>query len=590
MKTLIVALNSKYIHSSLAPWYLKASCGEEPGEITIKEFTINDSIDSILSDIYRGKADLVAFSCYIWNIDIVLKIAENLKKICPGIKVALGGPEVSFDSVQILERYTFIDYVIIGEGESVFKHLLIAEKFDKRDGLYGIKGLTARINGKVYSNTEYQMINDLDSIPSPYTSEMIFSLNKRIVYYESSRGCPFSCTYCLSSTFDGVRYFSMDRVEEDLNRLIEAGVAQIKFVDRTFNCNRNRAKQIFKFIIQKSRSGIKTNFHFEVAADLFDDEMIEILKNAPEGLIQFEIGVQTTNEETFEVINRKTNLVKLFENTNRLKMLGNIHIHMDLIAGLPGEGMNSFKNSFNEAYSIKPHQLQLGFLKLLKGSSIRERAGEYDYIFKEYAPYEILSNKYIGFNEILSLKELEEMVERYYNSGRFIHILEYIMNRLFMSAFEFYEHLSAYYRTKGFMNKPPSSRTLYSILYDFLKDIAPDRKGFINEILKLDFLSSDNSNNLPEGIEREVMQGFKEWCFDFLKSEQNISLYLPDFKGVPPKQIYKSVHFEIFSKDVLSELGISDLNRGKYVVLFNYSRRSRVTGLYEFKPIMESYL
>ena len=592
MKTLIIALNSKYIHSALAPRYLKASCGNECGDIDILELTINDSLDSILASIYREKADSVAFSCYIWNIAYVLKLAEDLKKVSPATKIILGGPEVSFDAVKVMEGSLFIDYIISGEGENVFK-LLLKHLFDGSVKIGDICGLTYRNEGAVLSGEPCPLIENLDSIPSPYSDEMLASLGGRIVYFESSRGCPFSCSYCISSTFEGVRYFSMDRVKRDLLKLIEAGVKQVKFVDRTFNANRERAKEIIKFVIENAA---EINFHFEAAGDLFDDEMLQILSTAPEGLIQFEIGIQTTNEKTLEMINRRTSIDKVFNNVRRLNAPENINIHLDLIAGLPGEDYDSFKESFNDVYLLKPHQLQLGFLKMLKGSKIRREIGLHGYEFRDYAPYEVLCNKYMSFDEMLELKGIEEIVERYYNSGRFANSLEFIINNFYGSAFEFYYEFLQFNKRMRYLERPLSSRELYAVLMKFLKEWAPESKlGLLKDLLKLDFLSCDSSNNLPEGIDRSLQPGFKERCFDFLKSETNICTYLKGFAGVPAKEIFKRVHFEIFNYDVAQQVvsqniviqknNCIDFKEAETVVLFNYSLRNKVTGLFNYEKL-----
>ncbi|HHW48406.1 MAG TPA: B12-binding domain-containing radical SAM protein, partial [Clostridiaceae bacterium] len=393
MRTVLVALNSKYIHSSLAPWYLKAACGDGCGEIIVLEYTINDDIENVLGEIYSLKPDVAAFSCYIWNIGKALRLSENLKKVLPSVKIVLGGPEVSFDAEKIMEENQFIDYIITGEGEAAFKSLLTALK-DLKDEpekslLSSIGSLVYRFDGNIFSNNPCELIKDLDQIPSPYTGEMLASTSDKVVYFESSRGCPFSCSYCLSSTIDGVRHFSLDRVKSELFKLIKAGVKLVKFVDRTFNCNKARAKEIFKFVIEH---GENTAFHFEAAADLFDDEMIEMLSQAPSGRIQFEIGIQSTNMQTLAAVNRKSNLDRVFDNVRKLRQHGNIHLHLDLIAGLPYEDFCSFKTSFDAVYSLKPHNLQLGFLKMLKGSKIRREAYKYSYNYRSYPPYEVLGN------------------------------------------------------------------------------------------------------------------------------------------------------------------------------------------------------
>ncbi|MCX7923188.1 MAG: B12-binding domain-containing radical SAM protein [Clostridia bacterium] len=583
MKTLIIALNSKFIHSSLAPWYLKASCTNQCGLVKVMEFTINDSLDSILADIYRERPDAAAFSCYIWNITHVMRLAETLKKILPDIKIILGGPEVSFDAEELLNSNPYIDYIIRGEGESNFK-LILKHLIDGTIRLEDIGNLTYRKDGNVLSNSMCSLIENLDLIPSPYTDEMLASLGNKIAYFESSRGCPFSCSYCISSTIDGVRYLSMDRVKEELIKLVNAGVKMVKFVDRTFNCNRARAKEIFKFIIDKLPHG---GFHFEAAADLFDDEIIDILSKAPPGLIQLEIGVQTTNTETHEAVGRKTSLDKVFGFVRKLKELGNIHLHLDLIAGLPLEDYSSFKKSFNDVYGLKPHQLQLGFLKMLKGSRVREEASIYQYRFREYPPYEVLCNKYISFDELLELKGVEEILERYFNSGRFTFSLEFMIKDFFASPFDFYYDFYLYNMNIGYLDRSISSRECYTVLYEYLKTIVPaDKMKILNELLKFDFLVSDKSNNLPEGVERLVCRDFNESCFSFLKNEDNIKCYLPGYEGVPAKQIFKQVHFEVFSYNVI-EITYCNINTQEQetAILFNYKNRDKVTGLFEHKKV-----
>ncbi|MFZ5986651.1 MAG: B12-binding domain-containing radical SAM protein [Bacillota bacterium] len=580
MKTLIIALNSKYVHASLSPWYLKASCGGECGEIKVMEFTINDNPDTVLSRIYLESCNVAAFSCYIWNIETVLKIAENLKKISPGIRIVLGGPEVSFDAEGVLTSNPSIDFILNGEGEVSFK-LLLKSFDDGSISLDSIEGLSYRDDGRIAASSKFALVRELDSIPTPYTRAMLESLKDRIVYFESSRGCPFSCSYCISSTFHGIRYFSMDRVKADLKVLLSEGVKLVKFVDRTFNCNRERAKEIFTFIIENAK---ETKFHFEAAADLFDDEMISILSKAPAGLIQFEMGIQSTNERTLEAINRKAGMDRVYHYVKRIKALGNIHIHLDLIAGLPWEDYSSFENSFNEVYRLAPHQLQLGFLKMLKGSGIREEYDKYDYKFREYPPYEVLSNRFLNFGEIIELKKIEELVDRYYNSGRFSKSLKYIVVNFFSSPFEFYKDFSRFYENMGYFERSISSRGLYSILFEFASN--PKFKinlRILNELLKYDFLASDNTNNLPEGLERISIPGFKETCFEFLKRKENIQIFLPEFLEMPPKKIYNKVHFEFFLFNVTGK--IEPPVEEQTVVLFDYNERDKVTGNYRGQRI-----
>jgi len=589
MKTVIVSLNAKYIHSSLAPWYLKACCGEKHGEVCVLEFTINDNMDHILMDIYGQNADILAFSCYIWNISRVLMLIANIKKIRPELKIILGGPEVSFESKELMECNPSIDFIIAGEGEISFPKLLECLHYSS-DDFSEIEGLYYRDSaGKVITPSKtVAYVEDINGIPSPYTEEMLLSIGKsKIAYFESSRGCPFSCSYCLSSVSKGVRFFDMERVKSDIFRLIGAGVKQIKFVDRTFNCNKKRALEIISFAIE---NGGNTNFHFEAAADLFDDEMLDLLRTAPIGQIQFEIGVQTTNRYALEAVDRKTNLDRVFYNTSRLREKGNIHIHLDLIAGLPFEDMDSFIKSFNDVYNLEPNQLQLGFLKLLKGSRIRRDAHLHGYIFRDYPPYEILSNSYMSFDDIVELKGIEEIVERYYNTGRFAGTLKYIADRLYHSLpYVFYRDFYRYNSGKGYMRRPVALNRLYDVIFDFVREnFGPEDTDAVNELLKFDFLSSDKSGSLPAKIARIQPNGFKETCFDFLRNEKNIQTYLPSFAGETPKNIYKYVHFEVFSLDVSNYLKTGNIEKRETVLLFDYSGADKVTGRYKSHNVTDS--
>jgi radical SAM superfamily enzyme YgiQ (UPF0313 family) len=641
MKTLIVALNSKYIHTSLAPWYLKAFCKNDQkllsNDIEVAEYTINDSIESILGSIYLKKPDILCFSCYIWNIEYVLKLTGNIKKIMPKCIVILGGPEVSFDSDMIMEKEPSIDFIISGEGEVTFRDLLdyllethqnqhahqtqethkpqtaqphqagqadqihidfyseCAEYREYTEHIEGmnikplelIKGLTYRKNGKVKSTEPCTLIKDLDKLPSPYTDEYFASLKNKIAYFESSRGCPFNCSYCLSSTISGVRFFSMDRVKEDISKFISHNVRQVKFIDRTFNANKRRAKEIFRFIIEEAANKKSdTNFHFEMGGDLFDQEMLDILSTAPPGLIQFEIGVQTTNGDTLKEIDRITDYEILKTNIQKLNSFGNIHLHLDLIAGLPYEDYNSFINSFNNVYSLKPHQLQLGFLKLLKGSRIRKQYELHSYKFRDYPPYEVLSNKYISYNDILTLKAIEELVERYYNSGRFASSLKYLTENLFPSSFDFFYNFTEYYKTQGYYERPVGAKELYRVLYEFIKTITdPNKTSLIKDLLRFDFLKCDNSGSLPDILKNKIPKGFKDRCFKFLQNEENIKRYLPDFAGHTSKDIYKKVHFQIFDHNVFSLKYPKPYTPEKTAVLFDYTRKDRVTGWFNYKKL-----
>lgn len=591
MKTLIIALNSKYIHSALAPWYLKASCGLDCGEVKVLEFTINDDPGSLLSSIYREKPDIAAFSCYIWNIGYVLALVSNLKKVLPGLVIILGGPEVSYDPHEIMAVNKGIDYIIAGEGEEAFPKLVacLNENIDL-SAFKGMDGLNLR-DSKGTGPNSMAMIHELDSIPSPYTQDMLEALGSRIVYYESSRGCPFSCAYCLSSTFKGVRYFSMDRVRRELTMLFEKGVRQVKFVDRTFNCSKARAMEIFELIIglystKSNEDGAvkpEINFHFEVAADLFDEKMLELLSKAPSGLIQLEIGVQTVNETVLDAIDRRTDIGVLCDNVRRLRSPGNINLHLDLIAGLPFEDISSFRTSFDIVYALAPHQLQLGFLKLLKGTRIRHEANIHSYGFTDSPPYEILASKYMSFDELIELKGMEELLDRYYNSGRFGKTLDFLL-KFFDSPFDFFLGFYRCNLSKGFTRLPAPLKELYSVLYEYAGNVCGNNINAVLEFMRLDFLSSDSSGCLPPKLDRPTKEGFRDSCFDFLKKEVNIRRFLPQFLGLPAKTIYKKVHFELFNLD-FSSGAISFQPARQTVLLFNYSEKDRVSGLYSFSEL-----
>ena len=571
MKTLIIALNSKYIHSSLAAWYLKASCGTECGMVNVAERTVNENIDAVLSSIYLQKPDVAAFSCYIWNIEYVMKLAPSLKKLLPGLIIVLGGPEGSYDAAEILKEHGWVDYVLAGEGEKTFPLLL--KYLDGRGSTPGeipfAEGFAFRTRGGIRSGRP-SVIEKLDDIPSPYTEEMLKSLKNKIAYFETSRGCPFCCSYCLSSASAGVRYFSMERVFADLDKLVLSGVKQIKFVDRTFNFNRKRAREIIDHILIKyGDSGC--NFHFEVGADLFDDELIRGLGDAPKGLFQLEAGMQSANPEVLASVCRKTNLAKLLSNLNKLRAKENIHIHADLIAGLPKEDYASFGKSFDILYNARPHQIQLGFLKFLKGTVLRSIAEKEGFKYSSFAPYEILLGKWMRYDELIVLKGIAELVERYYNSGRFSFSLDHIIHEHFRSPFHFFESFYRFHRDNALMEMNAGIKELFIILDDFAAGFMKgDERRTFRETLKLDFLASDCSGRPPEFLAGNVSRGFYDLCFDFLREKDNILKYLPEAAGMTAKQIFKKVHFERFDTAV---------------ILFDYRTKDKVTGRYPFYKV-----
>ncbi len=572
MKTVLVGINSKYIHTCLAIWYLKASIIEELSNnsdtIITREFTINDNKDNILSEIYKEKPDILTFSCYIWNIELIHLLSIEIKKLLPHCNIILGGPEVSYDAYSVLEDNYSVDFVLCGEGEEAFP-ILYSSLINNSEKYKELSGIAYRTENLIVYNEGFNLVQNLDEIKSPYTPELMSSVENRIVYYESSRGCPFSCSYCISSTFNGVRFYSLERVKGDLNTLLEYKPKLIKFVDRTFNCNKQRAKEIFQYIIGLD---CDTLFHFEAAADLFDDELLELLSHAKKGLIQLEIGIQTTNTNTLEEINRVTNVDKLSKNVINIIKNENIHIHVDLIAGLPFEDLKSFKKSFNSVYGLKPHQLQLGFLKLLKGSRVRNDADKHGFIYRDYAPYEVLSNNYVSYDDILLLKDVEEVLERYFNSNKFENSLEFIGMNLFSNAFDMFYKLSVFCRENGYLDRPISYRENIAILYRFFETthLSQECSEVFRQEMIFDFLRSDSSCAIPECLKREEDILDSNTIHQLLQEDSFIKEYLPQFVGAKAKNILKKVNFIV----------LSELTNAGEIIMFDYSNRDLLSGKY----------
>lgn len=582
LKILLTTLNSKFIHSNLAIRYLRSFCNET-FDVQIKEYTINDNINSTINDIFLEHADIVAFSCYIWNIEQTLKVVSTLRSADKDIKIILGGPEVSYNPEEFLIKNPEADYIIFGEGELTLKQLL-NHLHDNNGSLKDIYGLAFRNDKGIEVNEARELIKDLNIIYFPYQDELD-KINGKMVYYETSRGCPYNCQYCLSSTISGVRYFSINRVKKDLSSLINAGVSQIKFVDRTFNCHKERTKEIFEYLIKLNPS---VNFHFEISAELLDDEILTILREAPEGLFQFEIGVQSTNEETLGIIFRKSNFETIRKNVSALSSFKNIHLHLDLIAGLPKEDYKSFKNSFNDVYGLKPQMLQLGFLKLLRGSGLRMRSDELGIKYNNYTPYEVISTNELSYSDIIKLKDIEDCLEKYYNSNRFSKTMEYITNNLYSNPFDFFEEFSGYWRNNSLFDNPHSTKRLYTILLEFAKQNFNKHIAVINELLKFDFLSNEHSYVLPEGIERKESDSIRRQLFIFFNDKGFLGKYLPQYINLSAKQIIKKVNIEAFKVDVLAKNKDIYINDKSTVILFDYDvenkifRRSRIYNISEY--------
>lgn len=567
MKAMLTTLNSKFIHSNLAIRYLSGYV-KDIMDMEVCEFTINQNIDFIVAEIYKSNPDIIGFSTYIWNLRETLMICDILKNVKPNIITVLGGPEVSFDGEELMRDNPYIDFIIYGEGEETFREF-IQHIVKKEEDFSNIPGLILRNEDKIIKNRDRKLIENLNKIPSPYR-DIGDEFKDRIVYYESSRGCPFNCKFCLSSSIKGVRYFDIERVKKDLICLIEGKVRQVKFVDRTFNANKRYAMEIMDFIMEKDPKNI--NFHFEVTAHLLDEDMLKFLEKAKEGLFQFEIGVQSTNDMTIEAVGRTTDFERLSKVVKKIKSGKNIHQHLDLIAGLPYEDYNTFKDSFNDVYALRPEKLQLGFLKLLKGSSLRADRDKYGYKYIDEPPYEVLENNFISYGDMIRLKGIEEMVEKYYNEGYFQHTLEFIIVNYYREPFEFYEDLSIYWETKDYHKVAHSRNNLYSILKDFIEYKNYEHGLIINNLLKYDYIYHNKRPKLPAKLEVSKEHRLQKNIHDILKDERILSDYLPEYRDMPTKKLINLVSVESFDIDILKliEGGYRAEEYGRRYILFKH--------------------
>lgn len=568
-KVLLTAINAKYIHSNLAVYSLKANAGAFAEEIRIAEYTINHQRQEILQGIYRHAPEILGFSCYIWNIETVLAVAEDIKKVLPEVKILLGGPEVSYDAAPVMERCPFVDVVMVGEGERVFRAFL-ERYYGEADGesWKGLPGICARQNGKPCLNPPGAPM-DMDELVFPYRD--VNGLDNRIVYYETMRGCPFSCSYCLSSVEKSVRMKSLSLVFEEIRFFLEHRVRQVKFVDRTFNCSHEHAYGIWEFIGEHD-NGV-TNFHFEIGGDLLREEDFELLRKFRPGLVQFEIGVQSTNPETITRIRRKMNLGRLWENVERVRTGHNIHQHLDLIAGLPGEDYESFHRSFNDVYKARSEQLQLGFLKILKGSFMEEAKGEYGIQYSVQPPYEVLSTNWLSYDDILRLKQVEEMVEIYYNSYQFpasMVLLELCRG----DAFRMYEQLAGYYERHGYFDRKHSRHARYEILWDYICESFPERRDDFRQTLTYDLYLRDYDKNPPAFVRRRE-EAYLTAVKAFFDREMQNPKYLQEYKGYQTKQLVHMVYVDEFTlnMDILIEEKRVEV-LPPYSLLFDYRQRN----------------
>ncbi|MBC5630026.1 B12-binding domain-containing radical SAM protein [Clostridium sp. NSJ-6] len=494
MKILLTAINSKFIHSNLAVRYLKAFTDDLSYECSIREFSINDREEKILEEIIKEKPNVVAFSTYIWNIEMITRLSNLIKMVDKNIEILYGGPEVSYDSFNILKELNG-DYIIQGEGEKTYREFVEYKLGEKK--LESIRGLYFKKCNDVIFNGNRPLMN-MDEIVFPYKEDE--NLDNKIVYYEASRGCPFNCKYCLSSTTHGVRFLDIERVKKELQFFIDKKVRLVKFVDRTFNCNFKFSTAIWEFLIN---SDTKTQFHFEISADILKPQELEILRKAPKDRFQFEVGVQTTNDDVLRQINRFVNFSDIKEKVLELLAIKNIKQHLDLIAGLPGEDYKSFKKSFNDVYSIGPEEIQLGFLKLLRGSSMREEAELYDMKYSPYPPYEILSTKDISYDELLVLKKVEHMVDKYYNSQKFNNVIKFFIDK-FETPFDFFLSLGEFFEMKDYFNRNIGNSEYYKVFLEFNEKVLKSDNSILRDIIKYDYLTFNKRRGMPEFLESRM--------------------------------------------------------------------------------------
>ncbi|MBQ8803362.1 MAG: B12-binding domain-containing radical SAM protein [Tyzzerella sp.] len=564
MKVVLTAINAKYIHSNLAVYSLRAYAKEYKEQIEIAEYTINQQLDDILMDLYKKKPDILCFSCYIWNLTYVEDLIREIKKIFPELPIWVGGPEVTYDAGDVLQRLPEVTGVMFGEGEETFLELM--QYYHEQDKtLEDIKGIAYRGGQGEICQNEWRKTIDLSTVPFVYHDMEDFK--NKIIYYETSRGCPFSCSYCLSSVDKCLRFRNLELVKKELQFFIDEEVPQVKFVDRTFNCNHKHAMEIWTYLMEHDKG--TTNFHFEVAADLLNEEEICLIEKMRPGLIQLEIGVQSTNPETIKEIRRTMKFSEVARIVQRINKNQNVHQHLDLIAGLPYEGMESLKKSFDDVYRLYPEQLQLGFLKVLKGSYMEEQKEVYGLVYKSKPPYEVLYTNWLSYDEMLQLKMVEEMVEVYYNSGQFAYTLKKLEQE-FDSPFELYFQLGKHYENHALHMMSHSRITRYEILLDFIESLDTREEALYRELLTFDLYLRENVKNRPAfageaSVSKEILNAFYE-------KEAEAHQYLKGYEKYDKRQLRKMTHIEEFHYDVMGTYGEKN-----QLILFDYENRSRLT-------------
>lgn len=580
MQFLLTAINAKYIHTNPALYSLRAYAGEELAPfISLAEYTINHRAEEILGDLYKRHPDVIGLSCYIWNFHFIQELLREIPKILPDTDIWLGGPEVSCGAEEILKEYPAVKGIMIGEGEATFKDLLsfYAGKEDSRfsspyNSLEEIPGLVLH-SGATLSR------EPVDFGEVPFLYDHLEEFENKIIYYETSRGCPFRCAYCLSSIDKKLRFRSLDKVKKELQFFLDHEVPQVKFIDRTFNCNHNHAMEIWRYINDHD-NGV-TNFHFEIAADLMTSEELTLLGTMRPGLIQLEIGAQTTNPETLKAVNRITDISKIEEVVSEIRSNGNIHIHLDLIAGLPFEDYESFGRSFDRVYAMRPHQLQLGFLKVLKGTAVWQQVKEHGIVYQERPPYEVLYTKWLSYDEILKLKQIEEMVELYFNSNQFQYTLP-ALEREFTSPFAMFEELAEFYEEKGYFTNSPARSHRYHVLLAFAEEKAPDKKALFTELLTFDYYLRENAKSRPSFA--PDLSPWREPVWNFYQKEEEAPKLLAAYDSYHARQTMKMTHMEVFHYQVWESIKGEEWVRRKdpFFILFDYAKRDALTGAAAF--------
>ena len=586
MKVLLTAVNAKYIHSNPAVYSLQkfvtAYAPEYGKDVELAEFTINHYADDILQEIYRRRPDVVAFSCYIWNLQMIERVMEDLPRVLPEVQIWAGGPEVSYDAPEFLKKHGCMTGVMMGEGEETFLDLM--EYWHGKKNLSEIPGITWRDGKGEIKVQPGRPLLDMNRLPFLY--DELDDFEHRIIYYESSRGCPFSCSYCLSSIDKSVRFRDAQTVVKELQFFLDRKVPQVKFVDRTFNCRHSHALTIWNYI-REHDNGI-TNFHFEIAADLLNEEELALLNTMRPGLVQLEIGVQSTNQKTIEAIDRVMDFSHLCSVVKRVQSGHNIHQHLDLIAGLPWENFDSFRQSFNDVYHLYPDQLQLGFLKVLKGSRMQEKAEEYGIVYHSDPVYEVFYTNWISYQEILELKQIEDMVEVYYNSGQFPNTIRHL-EKEFCDPFTMYQQLAAFYGQQGWWGQSHSRMQRFEMLREFIHSVSENR--IYDELLLLDLYLRENSKSRPKWA--PDLQNEKKQFLDWFRQEEQEHQVLKGYEGFSARQMMNMVHLERFSIETAQLCGWEQQKEDTQEcwVLFDYRNRNALdqnAGIYFIKSSLAS--